>query len=552
MKNYPLNKVEYYDRFRDMIESIAEKYGDAPAISWFTRKQEEMGVTYNQLRDDVRYLQEMLIEMGLAGKHIAVVGENSYEWILVYFAANYCGSTVVCIDVEQSDETILQMLAMADTDAIFFSSAFCDVCSQYAGQDKKMFLLTGKGGKVPTVRNLIEDGKRIWQEGRENKEIDKKVKPDDTAAIVFTSGTTSRSKPVMLSQSAILTNASDALANVTINTGERTFTNLPFYHTYGLTCSVLSMLIPGSHLFINGNLKTVMKDLHMAKAHTLLTVPLMLETIYSKIWLSAEESGKAESLKKLFSLKKIQFSLGIKKSGKTLDAIREKCLGTIELVICGGAHVSRDIMEQFRYMGVNVLQGYGITECAPLVSVNRNKANKLDSVGLVTAHCEVKLEDGEILVRGKNLMKGYYNAPELTEEVMKDGWFYTGDVGEIDKEGYLFITGRKKNLIVFKNGKKVAPEKLEEKISNIPLVQDVMVYGAASGASTDDVQIAASIYPNQEKTEGMTSYEILETLQAEINKINNDLPIYQQIQMINIREQEFSKTALKKIKRHLV
>lgn len=548
MKKYPLNEVAYYARFRDMIDGLALKYGDNPAISWFSRKQEEKGVSYNKLRDDVRYLQEMLVQMGLAGKHIAIVGENSYEWLLVYFAANYCGSVAVCIDIEQPDETILQMLEMADVDAVFLASPYQEICSTYAKQDVNMFLLSGRGS-LPTVQSLIEQGEAIWKEGRENREIDGQVKPENTAAIVFTSGTTSYSKPVMLSQYAILTNASDALANVRV--GDRTFTSLPFYHTYGLTCSVLSMLIPGTHLYINGNLRTVMNELQLAKPHTLLTVPLMLETIHSKIWLSAEENGKAEGLKKLLSLKKIQYALGLKKSGKTLDAIREKTVGTIKLIICGGAHMSREIMEEFMYMGVTVLQGYGITECGPLVSVNRNEANKLDSVGLVTAHCEVKIEEGEILVRGANLMQGYYKCQEMTDEVMKDGWFCTGDMGEIDKDGFLYITGRKKNLIVFKNGKKVSPEKLEEKLKNISLVQDVMVYGAASGVSTDDVQIAASIYPSPEKTEGMTSYEILEQLQREINRINDELPIYQQIQMVNIREQEFSKTALQKIKRHM-
>ena len=529
MRKIPLNPVAYYTRFRDLVDDLAKKYGDQPAISWFSRKQEESVVSYRQLCEDVKYLQEALIEMDLAGKHIAIVGENCYEWLLVYFAANYCGSTAVCVDVEQSDETIRYMLAAADTDAIFLSPGYADVCADFAGTTVPQFLLYGKKDHYRTVRHLIETGAKIWLDGNSNTIVNATVTPDNIASIVYTSGTTSHAKPVMLSQQAILTNASDALANVKI--GQRTFTSLPFYHTYGLTCSVLSMLIPGSHLHINGNLKTVVRDLRLSKANTLLTVPLMLEMIHNRIWQSAEESGQEEALKKLFELTKFLRSIGIRKPGKILEDIREKSFGTIDLVICGGAHMNREIMEQFQCMGVTILQGYGITECGPLVSVNRNEANRLDSVGLISANCEVKLDNGEILVRGKNLMTGYYNHPEMTEKTMRDGWFCTGDLGEIDKDGFLYITGRKKNLIVFKNGKKLSPEKLEEKIKKIPLVQDVLVYGAVNGVSSDDVQVAASIYPKADKVSNMKSYEILEYLQKEINEINSGLPMYQQIQI---------------------
>ena len=549
MRKQPLNPVEYYPCFRDMIEALPVGREDEPAISWFTRKGEEQGVSLRKMREDVRNLQAAFIHRGLQGKQIAILGENSYEWLLVYFAATYCGSVAVCVDVEQPDETILQMLGMADVGALFFTGALEELCLKFAGEDKQVFRLMG-AGTMPNVAALISEGENFRNEHPETDYTASRVDSDQTAAIVFTSGTTNYSKPVMLSQGAILTNASDALANVAI--GKVAFTSLPFYHTYGLTCSVLSMLIGKAHLYINGNLKTVMRDIRLASPHTMLTVPLMLETIHHKLWMNVEEAGKTQGLKKLLKLKKILFALGFRSSGKTLDAIREKCFGTIRLIICGGAHMNSEIMEEFRYMGVTVLQGYGITECAPLVSVNRNNANKLDSVGLVSAHTEVKIEDGEILVRGKNVMQGYYKFPELTEKAMRDGWFATGDVGYLDKDGFLYITGRKKNLIVFKNGKKLSPEKLEEKIKQISLVKEVVVYGAVSGISTDDVKVAASVYPDREKCSHLTSYEILEALQNEINSINKELPLYQQIQMVNIREQEFTKTALQKVKRHLI
>ena len=548
MKNYPLNDIPYFTRFCDMIDGLASLYGDSPALSWFTRKQEKKTVSFNQLREDVYHLQADIIRRGLAGKHLAIVGENSYDWLLTYFAATYCGSVAICVDTEQPEDTILQMLEEADTDAVFLSSPYRKMCAKFAKETVPMYLIGADTGDIPSTQEMIVSGKAALAEGQQ-LDLREQITPEHTASIVFTSGTTNQAKLVMLSHCAILTNAGDAMANV--KTGNTVFTALPFYHTYGLTCAVIGMLLPGSQVIINGNLKTMMRDLLLAQPHTMLTVPLVLETIHSRLWATAEENGNADKLRSLLKLKKLQFRCGIHCSSKTLDALRTKILGNVKLIICGGARMDAAISEEFHYLGISVIQGYGITECAPLVSVNRNLANKWDSVGLVSAHSEVKLVDGEILVRGKNLMQGYYKQPELTAEAMEDGWFCTGDLGEIDKDGFLYITGRKKNLIVLKNGKKISPEKLEEKLKQIPLVQDVMVYGTAGRIDTDDVLVAASIYPNTEKTEGMTNYEILEHLQAAVNQINDSLPIYQQIQMVTIREQEFSKTSLKKIKRHL-
>ena len=211
MKKTPLKNVNYYERFRDMIEDLGERYGDRPAISWFTRKAEEKGVSYREFREDVRNLQEKLLELGLADKHIAIVGENCYEWILVSMAANYCGSVAVFVDTEQSDDTIIQMLNTADTDAVFCSAAYQDVCKKYTGEKKRMFLLSGKSDTLSTVRSLIEEGAVIREKKNDGVMKERGVTPDHTAAIVFTSGTTSYSKAVMLSQAALLTNASDAM-----------------------------------------------------------------------------------------------------------------------------------------------------------------------------------------------------------------------------------------------------------------------------------------------------------------------------------------------------
>ncbi len=552
MRVKPHNKEDYtvphYAAIPQYLNGIAELYGSRPALSWFTRRKEEKSLTYAQLTDRVFALRNYLLHRDLPqGTHIAIISENSADWIISALAIMASGHIAVCVDIEQSDDSILEMLRRSDSRVLFLSGTFLSICRpMLTGGEVEEIILMGSRTEDPQTQSI----EHLYQIGAELPAPEQEVVTEDMIAeIVFTSGTTSLSKMVMLDHRAILQNMFDTGTRVCLY--KRVFVSLPFYHTYGFNCAVLNSFLRGTHLYINGDLKTTMRDLQLARPDSTLTVPLMLEAIHNQVWLTAERKGKDGALRALMKVAKILRRLHIPFHPKTFAALRENISPSLRLIICGGAHLSREIAEEFELWGIQVLQGYGITECSPLISVNCNYINKLGTVGLPMPSLEVKIEEGEVCVRGPSVMRGYYKDEEGTALAMtEDGWFKTGDLGSMDRDGFLSLSGRKKNLIVFKNGKKVSPEKLEELILIVPLVKEVVVSGTANGIFADDVKLTASIYPDPERSQGMSSYEILEQLQREVDEINRTLPSYQQIQLVNIRTKEFTKTGTRKIKRH--
>lgn len=542
----PLRRSDLFPQF---LAGLEQDYASRPALSWFTRRHEEQTLTYGQLVQQVRALGEALCQQGLAGKTLAIVSENSAPWLISFLAGVCCGCTMVCIDTEQSDDSIRDMLRRAQVTAAFLSSPYLPICQpllEADGELKQLFRLDGIQGE-DTYAHLCSTGSCLRQQGSRRMEA-VTILPEQTASLVFTSGTTSVSKMVLLSHRAILYNVFSACQYVDVY--RKMFSSLPFYHAYGLNCAVWVPFLEGSHLYINGDLRRTMADLKQAQPDSMMAVPLMVEAIHDQLWRAARKEGKEEQLRQLLDRAALSHRLRLPLGRGALEQFRRQNLGDLRLIISGGAHLSREIALEFELLGVQILQGYGITECSPLVCVNCNDENRLGSVGRPIPGVEVRIEDGEVWVKGPCLMTGYYRDDGATAACMEEGWFRTGDLGSLDKDGFLFLTGRKKNLIVFKNGKKLSPEKLEALIASLPAVKEVVVQGTANGSSADDVKLAASIYPDPEQTKGMSSYEILDLLHKQIDQINMTLPVYQQIQMVTIREKEFSKTATQKIKRY--
>lgn len=561
---------------KDMLNSSAELYKDNPA---FLVKKEKGGdyfhINYTLLKNDVDALGTKLLELGLKDAKIAIIGENCYEWIATYYSVVNGVGVAVPLDKELNMEEIHNLIKTAGCRAVFFTDTyeryFDDFDIEYKIKikvygdrtDIKESVLTSPVKDQTTLwEELVDDGEKLMAVGNRSF-LDAEINPDVMSVILFTSGTTGEAKGVMLSHRNIVSNIMDTSKIAYVTPEDRTLSILPIHHTFECTMGMLFVIYRGASTAFFEGLKYINNNLSEAQATVLIGVPLIFESIYAKIWKQAEKTGKAGVLKKAIKLNRTLKALGLDMNKKLFKSVHEKFGGRLRLVISGAAAIDPNVLRGFDDLGIRMLQGYGLTECSPLVTGTaeyENTYRKAGSVGIAVESGEIKIVDededgiGEVLFKGTNVMLGYYNMPEKTKEVIKDGWFHTGDLGFLDGDGWLYLTGRKKNVIVTKTGKNIYPEEVEYYINSNKYIQESLVHGAEEEGS-DDTLVSAQVRPDydviyEEFGESFGEEEVQSLIKRVIAEINDKLPIYKRIRNFSVRKDEFIKTTTKKIQRH--
>lgn len=530
VKNYPLYEHTLVPTLKELVAFCAEKYGSRPAFQYTNRKTDVV-VDYIQFQAEVEALGTYFFSCGCRHCHIAVFGENSYEWILTYFSV-VCGRNVIVpIDKDLSAKEIAQLLKDSDCRVMVYSQTYEDIIDELRamGMDDIEFI------SMKTIPALLKEVKQL-SEDRRTEYLGTVVAPDDLASIVYTSGTTGKSKGVMLTHFNLCSCAHGACCNV-LNTGPVLLV-LPLHHTFGLVASVFSVMYYGNPVYINQSLKKASQDFQKAKPQLVFVVPLILETLYKSIWLTAKKQGKDKALRVAISVSDTLMKFGIDLRKQLFKSVISSLGGNLDLIVSGGAPLDEKYVKAFRSFGITVLNGYGITECSPIVAVNRNQFAVPGSVGLPLCCNEVKIsEEGEILVKGNNVMLGYYHDQKSNDEVFVDGWFRTGDLGFLDEYGALHITGRIKNLIILSNGENIPAEGIEALISNIPYVKEVIAYG-------ENDLIVAEMFLDEDTPNAK------QQIHEDIKALNQKLPLVKNIGKVVVRDTEFPKTTTKKIKRN--
>ena len=406
---------------------------------------------------------------------------------------------------------------------------------------------------VKMLADLVEKGAKLYEEG-DNSYYDYEIDPDKLASIVFTSGTTGKGKGVMLSQTNIVSDMTLGMYNFAIT--PKTMNVLPPHHTFGSTVNFVGHYAQGCEIYISNGLKYILNELKEQQPSHLILVPLFVETFYKRIWAMAEKQGKDKLLRKMIKASNGMRKVGIDLRRQLFKSVTSAFGGKLEMIICGGAALNQDIIDTFEGIGITILNGYGITECAPLISCNRNKYRKKGSVGTPIIGEQVKIKDpdengeGEICVKGPNVMLGYYKNPEATAAVFdEEGYFMTGDYGKLDEEGWIYITGRLKNLIILSNGKNVYPEEIETEISRVYGVNEVVVYEGLNADGSSKDCIVAEIYPDFEALKNHNITDVQAYFKEKIRKINENSAPYKKVALVKIRNEEFEKNTSKKIVR---
>ncbi len=572
---YNYHQVPHITDLRHMIETSCRIHADRPA---FLVKSEKGGdyreITYAKLKEDIDALGTKLLDMGLADAHIAVMGENCYQWVTAYYAVTNGTGVVVPLDKELPKEDLNNLLKFADCRAIFFTNTYRDYFKDTDIEYKfemNMYHKTGEGTEnaltgdskeIKSWYSLIEDGNRLLQAGN-SAFSERPLDPDEMRIILFTSATTDDAKGVMLSHRNIMSNIMDTCRIALVTPEDRSLSILPIHHTFESTMGMSLFLYRGASIAFYEGLKYITQNMLEAKPTYLIGVPLVFEAIYKKIWKQAEKTGQVKKLNTGISLAKNLRKLGIDKRRSILKAVYENFGGRLRVLITGAAGIDPNVLRGYEDLGFTMQQGYGLTETSPLVTGmmdfhNNLRYKKAGSSGPVVSCGEMKIDNagedgiGEILFKGPNLMLGYYKRPDLTAKAIVDGWFHTGDLGFVDDIGWLYITGRKKNVIVTKTGKNIYPEELEEYMHHIKYIEEALVHGVERD---DDMVIGAQIRPAydviyEEFGEGYPEDDVFNLLKKAVSDLNDKLPIYKHIRQITIRADDFVRTTTKKIKRH--
>ncbi len=499
---------------REILTRTEEKYGSEDAVRYKAGKNEIVSRTYTQLKEDSEAFSRTLESLGQKGNHVAVIGKTSYEWLTAYFGTVNSGSVAVPLDVSLPADEVCELINRADVTVLVADDCRRDVqemaekvCPKLKDIISMQKEQVGRreSDKVLSFSGLLEENRGSFQEIPD---------PDQLCTIMFTSGTTGKSKGVMLTHRNMAENAT--CLDMKIPEKTVLLSVLPIHHAYCLSMDILKGMSLGAVVCINDSLMRVAKNIKLFQPEMILMVPLMIETLARKL----EDASLIPPA-----------------------IVKAKVFGKQLHTICsGGAYLNPDYIDLFKRYGITILQGYGMTECAPVISNNVSWNMKKESVGQLLPNCRAKTVDGELWVKGSSVMQGYYKMPDETKETLSDGWLKTGDMGYVDEEGFVFLTGRKKNLIITKNGENVSPEELENKLGESRLVQEVLVREC-------DGVIEAEIFPSEEYVKKKHIKDIKSALQKLIDDYNQSAPLHKRIYRLKVREQEFEKTTSRKIKR---
>ena len=557
--------VEEIGSYKEMLKRVETKFSSNIAYKYkkdYTQKEPEyIEKTYQETLNDIKALGTKLLDLNLKGKKAIIIGRNSYAWCVSYFAITTSGMIVAPLDVALPSNEIETLVKRSGAEVIIFDKKFVDLAKQMKkGKTKVTTLICMQDiedKEITTFNKMLEQGNKLIEKG--NNEYEKvEVDPEKMSIMLFTSGTTNLPKIVMLSQKNICSDISGLAKVVRIYDTDTLLSFLPLHHTFESTVTFLYGFYSGATVAFCDGLRYIQKNLQEYKISVFVAVPLVLETMYKKIQKAIEEQGKTKLINALTKVSNGLLKINIDIRKKLFKKVLDSLGGNIRIMLYGAAPMSKETVIGYTNLGIEQIQGYGLTETSPVVSAETNKEKRPGSIGLPLPGLKVKIVDkneegiGEIVVKGPTVMLGYYENEEETKKAIKNGWFYTGDYGYLDKDGFLFITGRKKDIIVLQNGKNVYPQEIEFLINKFPGVIESLVYQRKK--DTTDTMLCAKIIYDKEMLKQLkgekTEEEYKEMFWEQIKEMNKGLPIYKKIKNITLSTEELAKTTTHKIKRY--